>query len=386
MYGDPYSGVESRITTGITSSWRSAAKVRDKHHWLVIKMISNLFFRDSDMLTFDKWTVAKPFWQRPSMFIPGWPFIDEVFGGTLESTRHIHGAMRKLPRGYEYTIVPPNAVITDIFPTSSTTSTSIHLARSRDFIKVLVALFQLVYSSWTLYEARGDQIDRFGYVAFSLTVAPYVVMSVINLVGGLLAPVYPALFLVRSDVMDEIEHQYGRFFDGTVGTLQQNPGSSILIREPLAGENPELALVLAGESTPSTADPQIIIPACAPFQCKNILPHFLPDDTEPGLLNFLAIIVGILIPVLIIYHLSRFHHGRSSKAQRVWITTWLAFGWGLGIAFGSILSDSEGLSRGEMKRLATLLIFMRVFYSAPAIGGLVVVGQMIKEYGDCKRF
>ena len=78
---------------------------------------------------------------------------------------------------------------------------------------------------------------------------------------------YPVVFLVRSDVMDEIEHQHGKFFDGRVGTLQQGEdlGSCILTRELLAGENPELALVLAGESTPSAEDAQITIPACASF-------------------------------------------------------------------------------------------------------------------------
>ena len=156
-------------------------------------MISDFFCRNSDP---HSWTVAKPSWQWRSMFIPGWPFIDEVFPGTLESARQIHGAMLELPSGYKYTIVPPNAVVTNIFPTPATSATSIHLAQSRDFVKILIALFQVVYSSWTLYEARGDQIERFGYVAFSLTVTPYAVMSVINLMGGLLAPVYPVVLSV----------------------------------------------------------------------------------------------------------------------------------------------------------------------------------------------
>jgi hypothetical protein len=92
-----------------------------------------------------------------------------------------------------------------------------------------------------------------------------------------------------------------------------------------------------------------------------------------------AIVVGVLAPILIIYQLSRFHHGRSSKVQRVWVTTWLAFGWYIGLMFGSIkLNFME-------QRTAIELVVMRVVYSVPAIGGMVVVGQMIKEYGDCKR-
>ena len=218
-------------------------------------------------------------------------------------------------------------------------------------------------------------------------------MSVINLVGELLAPVYPAVFLVRSDVMDEIEHRYGRFFDGTLGTLQlvENLGSCVLTRELLATENPELALVLASESTPSPEDPQIIVPVCAPFQCRDILPQlpyqlrfFLPNHVQAvsSILFFLAGILGILVPILIIYHISRLHQGRSSRVQRVWVMTRLAFGWYIGIFFGAVMSN-VAIVVEEFTALE--LAFARVAYSVPAIGGVVVVGQMIKEYGDCKR-
>ena len=172
--------------------------------------------------------------------------------------------------------------------------------------------------------------------------------------------------------MDEIEHQHGKFFDGTVGTLQQveDLGSCILTREPLAGENPELVLVLAGESTPSAEDAQITIPACASFQCRNIRPQlpYQPRSNQVALTLFLlAGIVGVLIPILIIYQLSRFHHGRSSIAQRVWIMTWLAFGWYIGVAFGSMMVPKAHSILKQ--RTALMVVSMRVAFSVPAIGG-----------------
>ncbi|KAE9967649.1 hypothetical protein Vi05172_g334 [Venturia inaequalis] len=52
----------------------------------------------------------------------------------------------------------------------------------------LVAIIQLVFASLTIYHAHGDQILRYGHAAFGHTVAPYLVMSTVNLFGSLLTP------------------------------------------------------------------------------------------------------------------------------------------------------------------------------------------------------
>jgi hypothetical protein len=74
----------------------------------------------------------------------------------------------------------------------------------------------------TLYQSRGDQISRYGYAAFDLTVAPYVVMSAVNLLGNLMVPGYPALYLVKSSVMIEARKDGGACFDGVVGRLKES--------------------------------------------------------------------------------------------------------------------------------------------------------------------
>jgi hypothetical protein len=79
-------------------------------------------------------------------------------------------------------------------------------------------MVQVVYASVTLYRTRGDQLDRYGYAAFGLTVIPYIVMSMVNLLGNLLTPEYPNLYLVRSKEMTEAESQ-GGYFEATIGEV-----------------------------------------------------------------------------------------------------------------------------------------------------------------------
>ena len=89
--------------------------------------------------------------------------------------------------------------------------------------------------------------------------------------------------------------------------------------------------------------------------------------------KFCAILIGI-IPVIIIQCISHFRKGHSTKAQRVWTMTWLAFGTILGPSF---LHKGDIVETGV---LGDLLI------GAPAVGGFVVVAQMLNEYGRCIRF
>ena len=64
----------------------------------------------------------------------------------------------------------------------------------------------------------GDQIQRYGYAAFGLTVAPYLLMSIVNLLGTMLTPDYPCLYLVSSEVMDEAARREGARFEGMVAS------------------------------------------------------------------------------------------------------------------------------------------------------------------------
>ena len=86
------------------------------------------------------------------------------------------------------------------------------------------------------------------------------------------------------------------------------------------------------------------------------------------------------IAVAILGGLSRFRAGHSTKAQRAWTMTWLAVGILAGplkyplITIGTLFYGSSFF--GPMTA---------IIYSTPAIGGFVVVAQMLRAYGDCFR-
>ena len=79
------------------------------------------------------------------------------------SYRHIHG-MCKLPRGYSLEWLPNNAkIISDDGDKPGDTE----LCSSYNVPKAIIAFVQTIYASITLYQARGDQIQRYGYAASS---------------------------------------------------------------------------------------------------------------------------------------------------------------------------------------------------------------------------
>ena len=88
----------------------------------------------------------------------------------------------------------------------------------------MAALLQSLYASLTLYRTNGGQVNRYGFAAPGLTVLPYAVMSTINLMANLVAPNYPTLYLVRSEVMEEAERRTGLPFHYTVGKVVDKSG------------------------------------------------------------------------------------------------------------------------------------------------------------------
>ncbi|KAF8247175.1 hypothetical protein K440DRAFT_601480, partial [Wilcoxina mikolae CBS 423.85] len=89
------------------------------------------------------------------------------------------------------------------------------IAGSQSTIKSFVALFQL-YSIFKILMAN----KLLDYGAYQLTLVPYALMSFINIVSGFVTPSYPAVYMVRSKVMEEAESR-GGVFDGCVGELDE---------------------------------------------------------------------------------------------------------------------------------------------------------------------
>ncbi|KIW94732.1 uncharacterized protein Z519_04709 [Cladophialophora bantiana CBS 173.52] len=156
---------------------------------------------------------------RLSVETPPW-----LRGSLLLVGRRIHGNL-KLPQGYTLVGVPKDASVESCIRNIDNVGDSILnrfetevIAASYSTPKALVAIAQAVYASVTLYRSRGDQITRYGYAAFGLTVVPYIAMSLLNLLSTLVTPEYAALYMIGSGIMDEAKTR-GGVFESVVGRL-----------------------------------------------------------------------------------------------------------------------------------------------------------------------
>jgi hypothetical protein len=315
--------------------------------------------------------------------------------------------------------------------------------------KVLIALFQLVYGALSLADSRGDQINQFGYATFGLTVAVYTVMAGINLIGHLLTPDYSALFVVHNEVIEEIMQRPDlsdvdeRFADGVVGRLiaaddeyrtsnyqprrlfhgrfadvAELQGATFQVDSEIDGIPEPTWMLQPRHEYDLLANPTVQIPACPLFKRKlqlygsrsPPLGRLLGEregleeeaDPQPGLKVFYGlqvyggavILVGLLC-FAIIASFSQMKNYKSTQAQRGWTMSWFIFGMLLGYALplGGLGLNSplrySGMPIGDlqetMPQSSVWDFILPLIFVGPTIGGLVVVAQMINDYGNCVK-
>ena len=364
-----------------------------------------------------------------------------VIGGL---TTKLHGCC-KLPPGYFLMTVPTDATFIEngvasgspqdnvlkrtFFHVSEAVAgyvkpqqkTSTKIACSYNFLKSLVAVIQALFAIVTLYNSKGHQIDRFGYAAFGLTVVPYVVMSVINLCANLICPEYPAMYLVSNQVLRNLQHHYS---PGSLNNTQDQLTRQVITQKNMgvAGQRGlsntqedqsaegqkqldqaqrarddhedqkfEISGTVGTLSLESDQDTQLELSHqinSATYKDTTDLSQLEFDSRQ--FYSFYFAFVGIAaVIIFIIFGLSRFHKGSSTAAQRVWTMMWLAFGIFLELTIdpAGMLEDRAILNLGRMRASSSVwkIVWSEVVYSlcwaAPAVGGLMVVGQMISSYG-----
>jgi hypothetical protein len=291
------------------------------------------------------------------------------------------------------------------------------ISMSHSLSKALVAIFQAIYASVTLYETRGDQIQHYGYAAFGLTVAPYLVMSLLNLISNILTPDFPAMYLMRNDIMDEAAKREGGHFEGIVGsvddayhensidvTFRTDQGKIFMRstgRHARVADQSSVAEQTRDENCTVDSDSmevqhvslrEIDVPSfiAIPSNSVNGNSGEQSETAVTAVLLGACIVSGLVIAL--VGGLSRFQAGSSSVAQRVWTMVWLGFGIFAGsqgqyVAFqrrmiGRRVSKTRNHPVEEKVTTMTLRLFL---YSSPAIGGFVVVAQMLKSYGQCVK-
>lgn len=291
-------------------------------------------------------------------------------------------------------------------------------------IKVLISLGQLLFAAITIYETRGNQIDTFGYAAFGLTVAPYIWMSFINLLANLLCPQYAAMVVVNSPTLDILREELGRRglehkypFHGTGGRISEDMERRVVEHSAVALRAPSAFHMF--------------------FEMLNNSARKPSERAVPVLRAYAAYGISA-VPIAIVGGISRFRPGQSALYQRVWTMMWLCLGPMVGAGLGTVVlslvesrpvlwmtilvngEKSGKINKGgdragnseeetrcpdagqtdessqEAREPLNTDIRMQLFvmglsaaflfaYMAPAIGGFVVVGQMLVQYGTCVK-
>ena len=91
----------------------------------------------------------------------------------------------------------------------------------------LHSVFQILFACFTLYFTPSDQIPRWGYAAYGLSVFPYALMSLMNVICAGFVGTYPAGQLLWTHILDEalrrphtgMDHW---FINGMVGGAKPN--------------------------------------------------------------------------------------------------------------------------------------------------------------------
>ena len=250
--------------------------------------------------------------------------------------------------------------------------------------KALIAIFQTVYASLTLYQTRGSQLQRYGYASFGLTVAPYLVMSILNFISNILTPDYNTMYLVDSDIMDEATRRGGRF-EGTVGSLRFYGDESQSTQVSVIFESNDYAAIRATRYELESfkyrwsTGPKVL------EQPEMLILNGPISEACEDLAFSFAMIVGILVAFMIVgivASLSHFKVGQSTSAQRAWTMTWLVVGMIFG-PFGFVWNTAT-IPAADFSEFLVIAIISGIL-CIPAVGGFVVVGQMLRDYGNCIR-
>ena len=352
----------------------------------------------------------------------------------------IHGSFKLAP-GYGLSYVPPNVKIHPRHEYQvvegnriSTMSTSQVVGRTRiasthDIPRIWFSLIQTVSGGYSLYKARGSQINHYGFAAFGLTVLPYMIVSVVNFLGSFLSAEYETMYMVHSATMDEMILR-GGMVDGVVGTLHGNTEDArqlswsstedlagpactsitftktednifghdtsgvtrhdfaVLPYEPLMPPSKHLfgrwlnrlrqwhgmAVPAEIRSKPQPHGPAIRIPTHSPI-------HHLPEPSYQSSLNVFSLLILFLtlaLPYAVIAILTGWKANQSTSVQQNFVLAWLICGQTQGYA----VSKVERLTGKKTSLRGMLFIF--IFYSSNCLCGLTIVAQEMLEFGTCK--
>ena len=235
------------------------------------------------------------------------------------------------------------------------------MGRYTEVASAIIAIAQVIFSSITIYRTRGDQIEKYGYTAYGLSVYPYALMSLANLIQLAACGRYPFAYVLRTTTLVEAEKIEG-VFEGAVGNLKVNRGEG----DEVVNDSEHI-------------DPMAVFSE-PPSWLKFVSPPWFRPLGDYGNRQWIAPITGSLITVIAIisqpvfvFLISGLNHGQSTRAQRIWMLGWLvANEVSVMIGLVSWSTDTERSYWGIVVGILTLSV------SVFAIGGFVTVGGMLR--------
>ncbi|KDQ51970.1 hypothetical protein JAAARDRAFT_198625 [Jaapia argillacea MUCL 33604] len=336
------------------------------------------------------------------------------FTGVATERIQVHGRVL-LPKGYCLAFPDGAGLLSEYFPFNSPANKHALLARSQSWLKMAISIAQLCYSSATVYQTRGGQLETYGYAAFGLSVFPYAFMSLANLICVGLVGEYPSVYLVHTRIMDEAEKRGGSF-NGVVGSCREEhqgdgedestpdhrwgeftrvrlsmevkggvkeskEGDKISSQEhfgPLKEDGDHLQKILVvtvGDVTRRFFyHPRGEIDSAAfEFEVSSVanqdrIPHggYVFKDREPSLSTLLiflvislVILASFILPYIVIFMFSGFEVGRSTVAQRAWMMSWASSGQLSLVSFGLVTWVYPHFSLLTRKEATKSLTFIR---------------------------
>lgn len=279
------------------------------------------------------------------------------------------------------------------------------LVSSRPIAQFIGAIIQLICGSITLYKTRGDRVDRYGYAAFGFTVAPYLIMSLLNLIALTVTPYYSYLYLASSDIMDEAVGRGGKF-ECTIGRIEDIQDGTSSTEETFSGNfevNGEFVMCHrdSAESSEGTVSSpgQVLLQVEFSNAGKNQIdeyadeliiptrPHTSQHPTSLTVISFFFARLGAILisslALVIIGALSGFKRGQSSSMQRSWTMAGIVSGIVFGYEYNGVtlMLCKSTISRKVFDWVASALFV--VITGVSAVGGFIVTVNMVVEYGTC---
>lgn len=263
--------------------------------------------------------------------------------------RTIYGNM-KPPKGYRWLMLSPDIVPDDI--STKWNEVGYHFSKSQSWLKMGLSVAQLIYSCITIYRTRGDQILRYGYAAYGLSVFPYAFMSLANFTCAAWIGEYACVYALTSPVMEEAKSRGGKF-EGAIDVPWQ----------------PEM-LVEKGRQTSESS--YVTMSSSVKRKSKVIW-----TSVE-------ILICGLLLQVpqyLLLYFLTKFEKKQSTLPQRAWMMAWVCANQASFFAFACLSTLWPHFLNSSRKRLVLFVALLP--FGVAAIGGLVEVGLMMKYFQTC---